>query len=103
MILPSGSLNQADLPIPAVVTTWLTVLNAPVSYSSKTTPHQLGNILVDVRRPEADLSVIGAVALAAPVDEDGSAVAAVEEKMVLDGLGRELQADLVFVKVLTAR
>ena len=27
-VLPSGSLNHADLPMPAVVATWLTVLSA---------------------------------------------------------------------------
>ena len=31
MVLPSGSLNQAERPMPAVVTTWSMVLNVPVS------------------------------------------------------------------------
>jgi hypothetical protein len=38
MVLPSGSLNQADRPMPVDVTTWSTVLNAPESYSSNSMP-----------------------------------------------------------------
>src|SRR5438105_4003115 len=38
MVFPSGSLNQAERPMPAEVTMWLTVLNVSVSYSSKSTP-----------------------------------------------------------------
>jgi hypothetical protein len=37
-VLPSGSLNQADRPMPAVVTMWSTVLKVSVSYSSNSTP-----------------------------------------------------------------
>ena len=34
MVLPSGSLNQAERPMPGVVTTWLRVLKVSVWYSS---------------------------------------------------------------------
>src|SRR5262249_55248735 len=38
MVFPSGSLNHADFPIPAVVATWSTVLSVGKSYSSNVTP-----------------------------------------------------------------
>ena len=61
------------------------------------------NILVDVARPEANLRVIGLVTGGSAVDEHGGAISAVEEEVVLDGLGRECQPDLRFVEVLRAR
>lgn len=42
-VLPSGSLNHADLPIPAVVATWPTVLNVGKSSSSNATPGLANN------------------------------------------------------------
>ena len=64
IVLPSGSLNQAERPMPGEVTTWSTVLNVPVSYSSNSMPlrGELGDVLVDVGRPEAHLGVVGPVA-----------------------------------------
>jgi hypothetical protein len=38
IVLPSGSLNQAERPIPGDVTTWLIVLNASMSYCSNSIP-----------------------------------------------------------------
>ena len=57
----------------------------------------------DVRRPEAHLGVVGAVAAPAAVDQQCRTVAAVEQQVVLDRLGGQREADLVLVEVLTGR
>jgi hypothetical protein len=59
-VLPSGSLNHAERPMPGEVMTWSIVLNAPMSYSSNSIPSfdTFRDVLVDVGRPEAHLCVL---------------------------------------------
>ena len=78
MVLPSGSLCQAERPMTAVVTTSSKVSNAPVVFlEPDSVAGERGAVMVDVGCPEAHVDVVGEVGIGSAVDQPQGADSAV--------------------------
>ena len=67
MVLPSGSLNQAERPMPGVVTTWSTVLKfRVVLLELDASAHEFSDVFGDVGRTRSGLGCGRPVACGRP-------------------------------------
>ena len=99
-VFPSGSLNQADLPMPRGRGDVIDgrERREVIVLEDGAPALELSNVALDVVRPEPHLRVIRLVRCRSSIDEERRPVAAVEEKVVRDRFRRECQLHHLLVE-----